>query len=689
MACCHSCCSCSGSAAKEATKSVIVQEEDVPKEETKGDESGKERNEPKDNIPTGSLAEIKNLYQKKDKDGQYQWVTEYPDDVVEAAENSETAKFALLVRQKKSYDSRKKFEIDSVIIQSERLKESLGVVFAGYPGITTNLKRLVFKAPFHPFVHRWSKLTELVESTDEGEAADHLKLFRDVLHGELKDAISAKNDLIANGVITYEFLWTMFEPGCLVYSTDEGHERVYSLSHSDYTTDRQRGVDYLSLQVLGVDYDGEKFGNNCEYLSDYEFDGTRPITGLQAFPLDFHPQKERLVERLVARGKMFERFAGYHYMAYNGVALGYGRCGLIKHSVDSRIIIDCDAHNRFLPNQAVNFSPLGIAPKAERDNNSEEEYYQSEEEGASNEDDDSEGFVYTPDDEGLSKTRPSHRALTSRELLLSVPYVRGYAMKSKKWLIFFVQQITPITFSRTAFQSLVLPHEQKDLILAFVESQIKHKDTFDDIIAGKGRGMILLLSGPPGVGKTLTAESVAEDMQVPLYMMSAGDLGLDPAGIEESLNTILEMVAKWNAVLLLDEADVFLEARSTSDLERNKMVSIFLRMLEYYEGILFLTTNRIKNIDDAFHSRIHISMQYPNLTAVSRRHIWNTFMSKTSGLTDGELDALSQVELNGRQIKNVLKTAQMLARRGDGEGKVSMGHIQTILAIESGKQIGG
>jgi len=62
-------------------------------------------------------------------------------------------------------------------------------------------------------------------------------------------------------------------------------------------------------------------------------------------------------------------------------------------------------------------------------------------------------------------------------------------------------------------------------------------------------------------------------------MLSAGDLGLDPTGIEESLNLVLDMVSKWNAVLLLDEADVFLEARSSNDLERNKMVSIFLRVL--------------------------------------------------------------------------------------------------------------
>jgi hypothetical protein len=355
----------------------------------------------------------------------------------------------------------------------------------------------------------------------------------------------------------------------------------------------------------------------------------------------------------------------------------YGRCGLIKQTVDSRIIIDCDAHNRFLPNHAVSFAMLGKTDGENVSTDDDDEMVDSDE--------DSTEYISTPSEGDATGIRPKHRPLTSKELLIAVPYVRGYALKNKRWFILFVDQIIPIKFSDNAFQSLVLPNEQKDLILAFVESQVKHKNDFDDIIEGKGKGMIMLLSGPPGVGKTLTAESVAENMRVPLYMMSAGDLGLDPAGIEESLNTILDMVAKWNAVLLLDEADVFLEARSTSDLERNKMVSIFLRVLEYYEGILFLTTNRIKNIDDAFHSRIHISMQYPSLTAASRRHIWNTFMSKTTGLSDGQLDALAQVELNGRQIKNVLKTAQMLARRGNVDGKVNMGHIETILAIERGK----
>jgi len=62
----------------------------------------------------------------------------------------------------------------------------------------------------------------------------------------------------------------------------------------------------------------------------------------------------------------------------------------------------------------------------------------------------------------------------------------------------------------------VLPADQKELILAFAMSQVKFKDDFDDVISGKGKGIIMLLSGGPGIGKTLTAESVAETMKVPL-----------------------------------------------------------------------------------------------------------------------------------------------------------------------------
>ena len=265
---------------------------------------------------------------------------------------------------------------------------------------------------------------------------------------------------------------------------------------------------------------------------------------------------------------------------------------------------------------------------------------------------------------------------------MSTPILRGYSLKDKKWLEFFIPEVKDIIWNEQAFASLVAPPEQKNLILAFAESQAKNKERFDDVIQGKGRGIIMLLSGPPGVGKTLTAESVAETMKVPLYMMSAGDLGTEPSQVENSQSNILEMNTKWNAILLLDEADVFLEARSAHDLERNKLVSIFLRLLEYYEGILFLTTNRVDNIDAAFESRIHLSLQYDELDRPSRKHVWITFLGRASNVgefSDEELEKLAERQMNGRQIKNVLKTSQLLASKQ--EEPLGFTHVDTVLRL--------
>lgn len=271
--------------------------------------------------------------------------------------------------------------------------------------------------------------------------------------------------------------------------------------------------------------------------------------------------------------------------------------------------------------------------------------------------------------------------LGEEHLIHCTQVLYGYSLKSKQWLRFLVDTVSDITFNSRAFDSLVLPENQKDLILAFSQSQIKNKDSFDDVISGKGRGIIMLLSGGPGIGKTLTAESVAENMKVPLYMMSAGDLGVESSDVEKSLSTILEMVAKWNAVLLLDECDVFLEARSAHDLERNKIVSIFLRTLEYYEGILFLTTNRVKNMDPAFQSRIHISMEYPGLDKSARMQVWKNFLKTIDNeLSDTEMGLLADVEMNGRQIKNVLKTSGLLARHKGS--KLRYEHLKTVLDVE-------
>ncbi|KAF7954840.1 uncharacterized protein EAE97_000099 [Botrytis byssoidea] len=200
----------------------------------------------------------------------------------------------------------------------------------------------------------------------------------------------------------------------------------------------------------------------------------------------------------------------------------------------------------------------------------------------------------------------------------------------------------------------------------------------------KTKGKVVgLLSGSPGVGKTLTAEAVAEVTSRPLYQVSTGELGIDADKVDKRLGMILEITTRWGCVLLIDEAEIFLATRG-NDLARDTLVSIFLRRLEYFRGVLILTTNRKSEIDPA-QCRIHFSIHYPDLTESGRVTVWTNFIdtiSKQTGtpsLDSADIEKLARLELNGRQIKNAVSCAVSLAR--EEKEPLSVNHIEMILSI--------
>jgi SpoVK/Ycf46/Vps4 family AAA+-type ATPase len=113
-----------------------------------------------------------------------------------------------------------------------------------------------------------------------------------------------------------------------------------------------------------------------------------------------------------------------------------------------------------------------------------------------------------------------------------------------------------------------------------------------------------------------------------ISQISAGELSTEAEKLEKQLSTIFQITNQWDAILLLDEADVFLEKRSSQNLHRNGLVSVFLRKLEYCTRILFLTTNRVSEFDDAILSRIHLLLKYENLNKDARKNIWTSFLKK-------------------------------------------------------------
>lgn len=249
-----------------------------------------------------------------------------------------------------------------------------------------------------------------------------------------------------------------------------------------------------------------------------------------------------------------------------------------------------------------------------------------------------------------------------------------------------VDELRPVSFREKAFKRLVIKDEYKKMIIAMVEAYMLEQPGFTDIVGGKGRGLTILLHGPPGTGKTLTAECIAERQQRPLYTVSCGDLGTEPLQLERNLKQIFNYVVGWKAILLMDEADIFMQERDIHDVNRNALVSIFLRELEYFDGILFLTTNRPGDIDEAFRSRIHISIGLKALDAAERRKVWAVFI-KDLDLSDKEKAALLQHvtdkfdgdKLNGRQIRNSIRTALALAQLK--KEKVTAEHLDRVVSI--------
>jgi len=294
--------------------------------------------------------------------------------------------------------------------------------------------------------------------------------------------------------------------------------------------------------------------------------------------------------------------------------------------------------------------------------------------------------------EGLERFTALMEKHSLTQLLPGV--VPGFALRNRKWVLLDLAFLREVK-KRNEWKKLVLPKGHQEMVQAMVEAYSNDMTTTKnmkdgarirmDLVSGKGEGCIILLHGVPGVGKTSTAECVAAHTNKPLYPITCGDIGVTPDDVESNMEQHFKPAHKWGCVLLLDEADVFLAKRDQRDVTRNVLVSVFLRILEYYSGILFLTTNRVGSIDDAFRSRLHLQLYYPNWTRKQTKQIFQKNFEQVESLNHDRLanglqpfdcqnvqkkviawaqknyDTLSW---NGRQIRNGFQSVFALAEFG-------------------------
>ncbi|KAK7710327.1 hypothetical protein SLS64_005912 [Diaporthe eres] len=273
---------------------------------------------------------------------------------------------------------------------------------------------------------------------------------------------------------------------------------------------------------------------------------------------------------------------------------------------------------------------------------------------------------------------PSETNELTRHMYLLCPCeLPAFVFKWRVWQQLHVKNFFAPEFQQEMIDDLVMDQTRIKMLKALAKSYIRvnkrgnsieHEPWAADFVKGKGNGLIFLLHGKPGVGKTVTA-------------------------VEANLTRSFKLAKSWGAVLLIDEADVFMERRGAADLERNSLVAGFLRALEFYDGILFLTTNR-----DAFISRIHVQLFYPDFTDDERQQVWMTFMQKLTKdrgkFMRISMDAkdyirgneVRSVKWNGREIRNAFQTAVSLAEyedERDEEGKILLTdeHLRSVVEL--------
>ncbi|GAB1317958.1 hypothetical protein MFIFM68171_08168 [Madurella fahalii] len=444
------------------------------------------------------------------------------------------------------------------------------------------------------------------------------------------------DELFGQGLVTSETLPWLFRPNEVLVCEEDKLAVAYVLRWSSIGSE-SNGID---LDCWNWGYDGNFLRRKDKNLrlTAPTYDAI-PIPQLPVYPLRYADGRTK--QQLLKTGTRFSELMNQTHVAYEGLDYRGERI----YPPDSRCMIDYQMYRKFHAlADAFSFSTRPAAM-----------------------------FDQWPQEISVTtKLCPSN-------LMLLPPGIHGFFLKDKKWVYLLVENIRPVHWNKEAFERLVLPRRIKNLVKALV--LVRKADAVDpsvnvglkgmrsDLIRGKGGGLIMLLHGGPGTGKTLTAESVAELAEMPLYNVTCGDIGTKPEAVEQYLNSVLHLGQKWNCVLLLDEADVFLEQRSLSDLERNSLVSVFLRTLEYYDGVLILTSNRVGTFDAAFKSRIQVALHYPVLDRPSRHQIWQNFLEILRADNEdidfdgiaAHMDELADQEMNGRQIRNVVMTARQLA----------------------------
>lgn len=367
------------------------------------------------------------------------------------------------------------------------------------------------------------------------------------------------------------------------------------------------------LSFYYLDYTGTTFCPVPFSCRIDEYEGEVDITALRAYPLRFHPNREETIAKLRSERQNFVEWAhgkNKRQMLYEGWSIVKDVAGNYvsgtdedQKYIDSEVIIDFDEVFQSRPSWKPDFfwsvyllnpttewkaDPFPVIHWADKQRSkklSEEkdlcqvcaDFHVVEWNAYLRKDRYITLSTYTATNEPRK-----FDGITEEDVLLLPTRLFAYSLRERDYFQIDIRGLKRPERIQDPFGSLEIDYGHKRTIESLLHTHFENMDLNrgpgpaipdQDLIRGKGRGIVILLHGAPGVGKTATAEAVAQKYDKPLFSIGCGDLGYHPDTVETALTEIFRLAQVWNCVLLLDEADVFLTQRSINDLKRNAMVS--------------------------------------------------------------------------------------------------------------------
>ncbi|MCJ1252166.1 hypothetical protein MMC30_009405 [Trapelia coarctata] len=632
---------------------------------------------------------------------------------------SDEGEIAFTFRCVMSQENKTKDENSEVDIEAAGLRDLLKNLIVDYPGQNLDGETIYMFAPFPALIHNWTKLEDGAKAGAKSDCDDPKRkqacedlqrlLERVKAAPELEKYFKTRESNLAASITTYDTMWTLFAPKTKVVA--KPFLKIHQVFEVNDCLIQFTGT----ISVWCWEWNGKEMTKVYHFLYIDKFSGTKDINQLTYYPLEYYKKgaedREEHITMLRKRGEKYDKIVrsttgATQMYAYKGDALSDKRNAIQSTKGN----IDNDRQSRY---DDEDRNPSGLSKEDKRKTISidgnfivDPEAFLQYGPGSFVLGDSEPGWVGDLDEivQTRSEAGVSNKQSGSEDYILYPPRFLGYSTKEKVWGQFAVDQTKEILEKKkkkSFREDLQLGKQYKMLIEALVEEHEGKQDVTDsakvqvrDVVKDKGKGLVLLLHGPPGVGKTLTAETIAEATGKPLLIVSVAEIGLDASKAERNLDQMFDLAGKWEAVLLVDEADVFLEARLRgSEPSRNALVSVLLRVLEYYHGIMILTTNRINSLDVAVQSRIHLAIRYEDLTKDQKMKIFTMFLDQLEPECITNRDQIteyineygSEYKLNGRQIRNVVSSALSLARstakNNGGDDRLSRQHLKDVLGI--------